>query len=405
MGTTTGKMIPGLQDAFNEYLKALAQRDYASVIRSFAVNIGGFGTGIDEYAHDFEGAKEMYQREFEQAPDTLNFEFQWVKTNQFAADSGVVYALTNISLKVDGHPFVFEDIRLSTVFQHVNGLWKLEHMHLSAPIGRQEEGESIPLKELEERNRLLEKTVEERTNDLLEKQKLLEKMIQNKNRIFSIIAHDLRSPFNSLLGLTELLQLSTDNLSRMEIQKRLRFINANARNIYRVVENLLEWSIADTGSFSYRPQSFSLKKLFNDNLEIFENEASEKNIHFKSRHNNLVIFGDYTILGIVLRNLVQNAIKFSYRGGVINISAQKKENQVQISVQDQGIGMDKKLIEKIFSEEHTPSNLGTEHEKGTGLGLNSCLKLLKVHKGQLKFKSEPNKGTLAEIIIDQPGLT
>ncbi len=405
MGAISRKNIPGLEEAFNTYLKALAQRDYASVIRYFALKFGGFGTGTDEYAHDLEGAKEMYRREFDQAPDKLHFEFQWIKANQFAADTGVVYALTNINLKVDGHPFVFEDIRLSTVFHHTNGLWKLEHMHLSAPAGRQEEGESVPLKELEERNHLLEKTVKERTNDLLEKQMLLEKMIQNKNRIFSIIAHDLRSPFNSLLGLTELLQLSTNNLSRIEIQKRLRFINANARNIYRVVENLLEWSIADTGSFSYRPQSFSLKKLFDDNLEIFQNEAVAKNINLESEHNNLVVFGDYTILGIILRNLVQNAIKFSHRGGIINISAQKNKHQIIISVQDQGIGMDKSLIEKIFNEEHTLSNLGTEHEKGTGLGLNSCLKLLKVHKGQLKLKSEPNKGTLAEIIIDQPGLT
>ncbi len=391
-----------LLKAFDEYLNALSNRNFQGTIACFSERISGFGSGLDEYAHNLTEAKDMYKREFDQAPDPIKFVPHWKKTNAFNTDAGVVYALCDIHLELEGHPFIFENVRLSTVFSKKNKLWKLEHLHLSMPTGRQDEGESVPLQELEKRNSFLEKTVEERTNILRQQQIELEKHIETKNRLFSIIAHDLKSPFNSLIGLSELLIIGIDEISKKETLKQISYINDSSRSLYRVVENMLDWARSESGQIELHPQSFPLKKLIYENIELYQADISKKNITLNLSNNiECIVFGDYAIIGILFRNILYNAIKFSFPDGVILLNAFKKNKETHITVQDFGIGMDQEQIESVKNGNSLESQPGTMHEKGTGLGLTSCMRLIKVHQGKLLINSEKGKGTLIEIVFPE----
>ncbi len=221
------------------------------------------------------------------------------------------------------------------------------------------------------------------------------KLNAEKDKYFSIIAHDLRSPFNSFLGLTQIMAEELEDLTMDEIQKFAVSMRNSATNLFRLLENLLEWSRIQQGLIPFRPNKVLLLPIMNESIEMVVEFAKNKNIDivYEIPHQ-LEVFADTNILQTILRNLVLNAVKFTNKNGDILISAKAtNENSCVISIRDNGIGMDQKRIDNLFRMDITTSRNGTEGETSTGLGLIICRDFIEKHGGKLWIESEVNQGS------------
>lgn len=215
-----------------------------------------------------------------------------------------------------------------------------------------------------------------------------------KDKFFSIIAHDLKSPFNSILGFSEMLKDDVKNLRIDEIQHYATLIHSSAYHTYLLLENLLEWSRMQRGNISFTPKSIILDQFVNDEFELIKNNATKKSITLmQSIPKNLIVSADENMLSNIIRNLVSNAIKFTPREGFVKVTADAKQGYVHISVSDSGIGIKPEAIGKLFKIETSFTTRGTENEKGTGLGLLLCKEFIEKHGGKIWVESEVGKGT------------
>jgi len=220
-----------------------------------------------------------------------------------------------------------------------------------------------------------------------------------KDKFFSIIAHDLRSPFNSMLGFSRLLETKYDIYEAKEYKKLFGVLSKEISNAYELVENLLLWSTAQRKKIKFEPKQENLHSIISEVIEQLLQSASSKLITVEYEiPENLVIFADRDMLSTVIRNLVSNAIKFTPKSGKISILAKVNadENQtkfVQVVFKDNGIGIDEDIHANIFSFDSNASTLGTENEKGTGLGLILCKEFIEKHDGKIGVESEVGKGT------------
>jgi len=223
----------------------------------------------------------------------------------------------------------------------------------------------------------------------------LAKLNSEKDKLFSIIAHDLRSPFNSFLGLTEFLSEELSTLSLPEIEEYLRNMNKTANNLYKLIENLLDWARMQQGQIPFLPVKIQLSQLVEDNSELVSESAKSKRICISNQiPDNLEIFADKNMLQSVIRNLISNAIKFTPIGGVISISAKKDKNgESVISVLDSGIGMSSNQIDNLFQMDFKQNRKGTEGEPSTGLGLMLCKEFIEKHGGKIWVESKVNNGS------------
>ncbi|MFZ4547076.1 MAG: PAS domain-containing sensor histidine kinase [Bacteroidales bacterium] len=232
--------------------------------------------------------------------------------------------------------------------------------------------------------------------DLAIKNDELVKIVAEKDKFFSIISHDLRSPFNGFLGLT---QMMADNLQGMDlddIQNIAQTMSKSASNLYRLLENLLEWSRIEQGLVPFNPKLLSLKETMDDVFSTVLETANNKKIGLTiAIPDNLRVYADSNIIETVLRNLVSNAIKFTPSGGNISIEAKMTDNQnLLVSVKDSGIGMKKELVEKLFLITGNISRRGTDDEPSTGIGLFLCKGFIEKHGGSIWAESEEGKGSV-----------
>jgi len=216
-----------------------------------------------------------------------------------------------------------------------------------------------------------------------------------KDKFFSIVAHDLRGPMNGFLGLTGIMADDIESLSASELKEIATTMRTSAVNIYRLIENLLEWSKMQRGKLSFEPQPLFLKSSLTKSIELMMDTASKKGIDL---HINIpdhtVVFADIHMLETIIRNLISNALKFSFKGSVIEISAEKTENDlIQVSIKDNGIGMSPELLDKLFTLTENINRKGTEGEPSTGLGLILCKEFVEKHGGKIWAESIENKGS------------
>ncbi len=255
----------------------------------------------------------------------------------------------------------------------------------------------IPLQNMRKRMVVKDLLEEELTRQkvMIEKQREeLELLNATKDKFFSIIAHDLKNPFASLIGASDYLVNSSDELSAEQLKNFLAIINNSARNGYRLLENLLEWSRMQTGKIAWKPQEVDLWNLVNEVVNLLTGSAENKNICLEAKvDENLTAFVDPNMINTVVRNLVSNAIKFTPTGGKIVVSSNKRDDLLEISVSDSGIGMSHDKIEKLFRIDEQVVQNGTENETGTGLGLILCKEFVEQHKGEIIVKSEVNQGS------------
>lgn len=247
-------------------------------------------------------------------------------------------------------------------------------------------------KRLEEQNELIL-----RQNAELERQKQeLQELIGTKDKLFSIVAHDIRTPLAGLSSMIELLQKRQISLDEEGVQEALRQIGKSLANVHQLLNNLLDWARLQTGAFTFAPVNIPLIGVIRRIMELFEPQAEGKNITIIGETDpELVVFADKNMLEFVLRNVVSNAIKFTFPGKKIILRTQKEDNAVIISVIDQGVGLSEDEAEKIF--DLPASKLGTKGERGAGIALSICAEFMKKHGGKIWATPNPEGGSIFHI--------
>ncbi|MCX6310394.1 MAG: PAS domain-containing sensor histidine kinase [Bacteroidetes bacterium] len=237
--------------------------------------------------------------------------------------------------------------------------------------------------------------IENAKSIIKEQNKELQKLNSTKNLFISILGHDLRDPFNSLLVLSNLLK---DNLRNYDIDKIETFVkNINEVSISTInlLEELLLWVKTQTGQLIFEPQELNLPEICNEILGLLDLSINKKNILIKKIFPlDLVFYGDKNMVKFIIRDIVSNAIKFTNPGGQITIAAQQKNENVEISIEDNGVGMTAIQKQKLFDISKMQSTLGTKKEVGTGLGLIICKEFVDKHSGKIGVESEKEKGTI-----------
>jgi signal transduction histidine kinase len=218
----------------------------------------------------------------------------------------------------------------------------------------------------------------------------------SKDKFFSILAHDLRSPFSGFLGLTKIMSENINELSIEDLQEMSKNMQASADNLYKLLDNLLLWSRMQRGAIVCSQEHFDLSMMVKQNVDIAHEFAKQKNIAFINNVNiGTVVLADPSIINTIFRNLISNAIKFTPNGGTIEIGAvaEPSKSFIEVYVKDSGIGMPINMIEKLFKIDESVSRAGTNNEPSTGLGLLLCYEFITIHGGKIWVESEVGKGS------------
>jgi signal transduction histidine kinase len=222
----------------------------------------------------------------------------------------------------------------------------------------------------------------------------LKEINEAKDNFFSILSHDLRAPFDSILGFSEILKNEFNDLSDSEKELYIDSLYEASRHVYNLLNNLLQYSRFQLGNVEFNPKKIILKEIVEKNVSILKNMAMKKGIHIGIESlENMVVYADEDMLNSILVNLISNGIKFTKRGGEVCISAWKSGKFIEITIRDNGIGMDEDTLYKLFNLNIKKSRPGTENETGTGLGLFITQKYVEKNGGSLDAVSQLNKGT------------
>jgi PAS domain S-box-containing protein len=233
-----------------------------------------------------------------------------------------------------------------------------------------------------------------REQKIIEYSEELKELIASKDKFFSIIAHDLKSPFHGLLGLSRMISEEYDSMDDDEVRSSIEVLKESTENTYNLIENLLEWSRFETGKMKFQPSNQNMFMIVEDTRILLNQNARLKDITIRNKisHKSL-IWGDSNMLHSLVQNLISNSIKFTSTGGSIEIQEKQIGDKIQYIVSDNGVGIEENDIDKLFRLDVSYSTRGTLNEKGTGLGLVLCKEIVNIHGGEIKIKSEINVGT------------
>jgi two-component system, sensor histidine kinase and response regulator len=248
----------------------------------------------------------------------------------------------------------------------------------------------------------------------IERKKLQEKILKSeqnlnhtKDKFFNIIAHDLRSPFNGLLGLTEIMDTEFDSYNDKEKKRIIGKIRETVGSTYKLVENLLEWARMQTGNIKPNPEMIVLNELVNEILKLIKASIDLKSISIENNiSDDCWVFVDRNHLSFIIRNILTNAIKFTLRYGTIVLSSEILKSKMNnsnfltcLSISDNGVGITVENLRKIFKIDQKISTRGTDNEQGTGLGLLLCKDFAELNGGSVLLKSNINEGTEVRIYL------
>lgn len=229
---------------------------------------------------------------------------------------------------------------------------------------------------------------------LRENEMQLKEINKSKDKLFSIIAHDLKSPFTSIVGYSEILKDYSANCNQQETVNYASIINTSSKQTLQLLENLLDWARLQQGRIILRPQNLNLYELVYEVFGLTKDIAEQKGIFIQNTiPANFNVYADKDMIKIVLRNFVSNAVKFTPKGGLVVISSKLSVKEIFISVTDNGAGISAEDIGKFFDISSNFSTKGTNEEKGTGLGLSLCKEFVEMNNGKIWVKSELGKGS------------
>lgn len=241
----------------------------------------------------------------------------------------------------------------------------------------------------------------ERENQLKMLSEKFKELNATKDKFFSIIAHDLKNPFNSILGFSELMMKNLSKYTIEEIERFIGIIHGTSKNAYNLLENLLNWSRTQTGTIEFSPNKYDLNDLILSNLDFVKNYALKKNVKINYESSRrLFVNIDKNMIDTVLRNILSNSIKFSYPGEKVDIMVEDEGTNYLISIKDYGIGIEEENLDKLFRLDSKYSSHGTNNEKGSGLGLIISKEFIERNKGKIWVNSEYGKGS--EFIFTLP---
>ncbi len=229
---------------------------------------------------------------------------------------------------------------------------------------------------------------------LKESEQMLNELNLSKDKFFTIIAHDLKSPISALRNIIELMVDSYDSFEKEDMVSILNQMNSSSKSVYNLLENLLLWARIQTGRIAFNPETVNLNYLINENINLLKLNLIEKSIKLTNSINQeLFVNCDISMIQTVIRNLISNAIKFTPEKGNIDISFTEDSDFVTIEIKDSGVGMNYEVMKKIFRIDVNHTTLGTNNEKGTGLGLAICKDYVEMNGGKIWVKSNEGKGT------------
>ena len=256
------------------------------------------------------------------------------------------------------------------------------------------------LKILEEKVTVRTRLIEKQKSEILNKNSELNELNAAKDKFFSIIAHDLRNPFNAIIGLTDILLLNLDYIDIQKLQKTLENIKGSSQQAHELLENLLLWARSQTGTISYKPVSVDLNIQAEESIQLIAVLATRKNISIIADFSTgVLINGDVNMINTILRNLLTNALKFTPRNGEVRVAISQHDGFCVLSIKDNGIGITAEKLKLLFSIDTAHKTKGTDQEPGTGLGLILCKEFIEKHGGRLEVESEVGKGSEFRVII------
>lgn len=253
---------------------------------------------------------------------------------------------------------------------------------------------------LEERVKVRTQLIEEQKSEIEQKNTELNQLNEAKDNFFSIIAHDLRNPFNAIIGLTDILLMNLGELDATRLKKSLENIKGSSQQAYELLENLLLWARTQTGTIAFRPVSINITEQAESCIELLAVQAARKNIKLTTEGNTSTwILGDANMMNTIIRNLITNALKFTPANGEVKVGISKNDGYCMITVKDNGIGIPDEKLKKLFSIETAHKTKGTDGEPGTGLGLILCKEFVAKHNGHIDVISEVGNGSEFRVVI------
>jgi len=230
--------------------------------------------------------------------------------------------------------------------------------------------------------------------ELVKSEKKLQELNATKDIFLSVVAHDLKSPFQGLLGISNLLSSEFESFTKKEVKGYVDELWRGLNTQHLLLEDLLQWGRLQRGTIPFEPKRDDISQVISDSIQFFLQSANNKNISIINHSKPDTFFEfDCYLISIVLRNLLSNAIKFSFTGGVVMIASELIGNKLTVKVKDSGVGIESKYKERIFKLDSTFSTPGTKNEMGTGLGLLLCHDIIIKHNGNISFYSQPGKGS------------
>ena len=286
------------------------------------------------------------------------------------------YMYFGVHIRKDGDKFPIES---SVSVIHINEKPHFQHI----------------IRDISERKRM-----EEERQKIIE---LLHKANDDKDKLFSIIAHDLRSPLCAIQSLTQIVGTEQDSFTEEELARVMKELHRSIKNLLALLDDLLQWARLSQGGLDCSLKPCVLSIMVQECIEVAKHACEKKNIHLVSDiPSKLMVLADESMINTVIRNLLFNAIKFSHRGGTVSVSASAEGDAATVVVRDNGIGIEQQALPRLFVIDNSKRQCGTEGEKGTGLGLLLCKEFVENHGGRIFVESVPGQGTSVSFTLQLP---
>ncbi|MDR9418125.1 two-component regulator propeller domain-containing protein [Gracilimonas sp.] len=355
---------------------------------------------------------EGYENSWNEVAGTRNATYQNIPAGTYdfrviSASNDGIWSDNPAIATITVQPYIYEEpwFLLIMILLIAGGYYGATQIRYKYLLSKQKELEQVIQNQTAELRQ--EKKDLQKKNQIIKKQAAeLEESNQTKDKFFSLIAHDLRNPFQGLVGLTELILMDVDDKKDSELKENVQHLYSSARSLHSFVEDLLNWASLQNGKMKPKPESININELVVQVLELFDDTAQQKDIEltFESKTQSSV-HADRNMLKTILRNLISNAIKFTEPGGSVSVKVYKDGSFQFLEVQDNGIGMDKDMVEQLLQIDSNVSRSGTQNEKGSGLGLLICKEMIALQNGELQIKSKKQQGTTFIIKLPSKGLS